>query len=48
MLTQDDIRRLIDGGETAAVEFKLAKGGVPAPLWESYCAFANTDGGVLA
>ena len=47
MLTQDDIKRLLAKSETDAVEFKLAKGSVPASFWESYSAFANTDGGVI-
>lgn len=47
MLTKDDIRRLLTESETDAVEFKRAKGGVPTSFWESYSAFANTDGGVI-
>lgn len=47
MLTKDDIKRLLAESETDAVEFKKAKGGVPASFWESYSAFANTDGGII-
>ena len=47
MLTKDDIKRLLAESETDAVEFKKAKGGMPASFWESYSAFANTDGGII-
>ena len=42
-----DVKRLIHSGETDEVEFKRGRGGVPASFWESYSAFANTDGGVI-
>ena len=42
-----DVKRLIRSGETGEVEFKRGRGGVPGSFWESYSAFANTDGGVI-
>ena len=46
-MTAEEIKKLVTKSENAAVEFKRAKGGVPADFWPSYSAFANTDGGTI-
>lgn len=38
---------LMGKGESSEIEFKSARGGIPASLWESYSAFANTDGDII-
>ncbi len=46
-MKSEEIKKLVAKSENAAVEFKRAKGGVPADFWPSYSAFANTDGGTV-
>ena len=43
----EEIKRLVAKSENDAVEFKRARGGVPADFWPSYSSFANTDSGVI-
>jgi ATP-dependent DNA helicase RecG len=43
----EDLLNAVNIGESSDWEFKSARGGVPASLWESYSAMANTDGGVI-
>lgn len=45
--TIDKLKALTLQGETTEVEFKSARGGLPASMWETYSAFANTNGGVI-
>jgi ATP-dependent DNA helicase RecG len=43
----NDILEAVQAGESADWEFKSAKGGFPANVWETYSAMANTDGGTI-
>ena len=43
-MTVCELKRLVARSENAAVEFKWARGSVPADFWPSYSSFANTDG----
>lgn len=44
---QEYIETIINREESYDLEFKKASGGFPKSFWETYSAFANTQGGVI-
>lgn len=44
---QEYVEQLLDRCECDDLEFKSASGGFPGSFWETYSAFANTDGGTI-
>lgn len=46
-LYMKSILEIIGLAENAETEYKSAKGGLPGSLWETFSAFANTNGGVI-
>ena len=47
MMTSEEIKELLLSGENIHLECKKAQSNVPADVWKTYSAFANTYGGLI-
>jgi len=47
MLTESEIKQLIDKGEGVRIEFKEAQMGVPNSFYDTIASFLNKEGGII-
>ena len=45
MVIPEDLRKMIDGGESITVEFKESHTDITKDVYETVCSFSNRDGG---